>query len=289
MKITDDQFSSIRAILGIHMLTNILRSFQLTPKEIKVFMKVLELGSQPASQIARVAEMPRNTVRSVLDGLVKKGLMVKTSRANTQYYATERKENIIRALKFKKMRQDEEIAEQIQLLESYGEELSVRHFAKSRPRITFYEGIAGLEKVYEDTLTAKSGLKSWASLGDMIEAMPKYFETYFRRRAAKGIPMRSIHPDTVPAEEMASRNEQELRESALVPSQKFYWTPEIQIYNNKVNITSWKEKLGVIIESEEIADAVRVFFDLSFEAAKKYGKHGGIENYDELSGGENKT
>lgn len=266
------------------MLTNILRSFQLTPKEIKVFMKVLELGSQRASQIARVAEMPRNTVRSILDGLVKKGLMVKTNRANTQYYATERKESIIRALKYKKIRLDEEIADQIQLLESYGEELSVRHFAKSRPRITFYEGIAGLEKVYEDTLTAETGLKSWASTDDMLEAMPDYFRTYFKRRARKNIPMRSIHPETRSGKDLVERNESELRESALVPPEKFSWTPEVQIYNNKVNIASWKEKLGIIIESDEIADAMRTFFDLSFEAAKKYGKHGGIENYDELVG-----
>lgn len=265
------------------MLINLLRSFQLTQKEITIFTKVLELGSQPASRIARICEMPRNTVRSILDALVKKGLMVKTSRANTQYYATEKKESLIRALKYKKMRLEEEIENQIQLLESYGEELSARHWAKSRPRITFYEGISGLEKVYEDTLTAKYGLKSWASTDDMLAAMPAYFKTYFRRRKEKGIPMRSIHPDTASAKEIAKNNLAQLRESALVPLEKFSWTPEVQIYNNRVNIASWKEKLGIIIESEEIADAMRSFFDMSFEAAKRYGKHGGIANYDELT------
>ena len=264
------------------MLLNLLKSFQLTNKEIKVFSKVLELGSQPASQIARVCEMPRNTVRSLLDGLVKKGLMVKSSRANTQYYSTEKKENLIRALKYKKVRIEDEIDTQITLLESYGDELSARHWAKARPRITFYEGIAGLEKVYEDTLTAKSGLKSWASTDDMLETMPAYFRTYFKRRMDKQIPMRSIHPDTLSARDITGRNENELRESALVPSEKFYWTPEIQVYNNKVNIASWKDKLGIIIESDEIADSVRVFFDLAFEAALGYGKHSGIKNYDEL-------
>lgn len=265
------------------MLTNLLKSFQLTNKEIKVFTKVLELGSQPASQIARVCEMPRNTVRSLLDGLVKKGLMVKSNRANTQYYSTEKKENLIRALKYKKVRLEDEIDTQINLLESYGEELSTRHWAKSRPRITFYEGISGLEKVYEDTLTAKSGLKSWASTDEMLETMPEYFRTYFKRRTEKGIPMRSIHPDTSSAKDITGRNESELRESALVPADKFYWTPEIQVYNDKVNIASWKDKLGIIIESEEIADSVRAFFDLAFEAAKGYGKHTGITNYDELT------
>ena len=206
--------------------------------------------------------------------------MLQDTRMETN--ATEKKENLIRALKFKKVHLVEEIENQIQLLESYGNELSARHWAKSRPRITFYEGITGLEKVYEDTLTAKTGLKSWASTDDLLTAMPQYFKSYFKRRAAKGIPMRSIHPDTGSAKDIARRNKAELRESVLVPPKKFSWTPEVQIYNNRVNIASWKEKLGIIIESDEIADAMRTFFDLSFEAAKRYGKLSGIENYDEL-------
>jgi len=264
------------------MVDALLKTFDLTHKEAKVFLKVLELGSQPASQVARVCEMPRNTVRSILDVLVKKGLMIKTRRANTQYYATEKKENLLRALKLKKAKQIEAIDTQIELLEHYGDELNAHHWAKSRPRITFYEGIAGLEKVYEDTLTAKSGLKSWASCSDLLEAMPAYFTTYFKRRAKKGIPMRSIHPDEPVAREIMSHDTEELRESALVPKDRFYWTPEIQIYNNKINIASWKEKLGIIIESEEIAEALRTIFDMSFETAKTFGQHGGIKNYDDL-------
>ncbi|MBI3619304.1 hypothetical protein HY213_04720 [Candidatus Peregrinibacteria bacterium] len=254
------------------MITNILRSFQLNEKEIAIFTKVLETGAQTASRIARLCEMPRNTVRSILDGLVKKGLMVKTTRANTQYYATEKKESLIRLLKHRRVRMEDEIDMQIDLLEKYGEELSTRHWATTRPRITFYEGTAGLEKVYEDTLTARSGLKSWAAYDALMAADATYFNKYFKRRAAKNIAMRSIHPDTPAAREGQARDREELRESALVPADKFNWVPEIQVYNNKVNIASWKEKLGIIIESKEIADAITAIFDLSFEAAKRYGR-----------------
>lgn len=265
------------------MITNILRSLGLTQDEMKIFLQCLELGPQPASRIAKICEEPRNTIRSRLDGLVKKGVMVKTRRANTQYYATEKKENLIKHLKFKKLRMQEKIDEQIQLLEVYGDELSSRHFAKSRPKITFYEGMAGLEKVYEDTLSAKKGLKSWASVGDMFEAMPKYFQTYFERRKNKGIAMRSIHPDTESAKQRAAENKKELRQTALVPSETFQWTPEIQIYNNKVNIASWKEKLGIIIESDEIAEAMSAIFDMAFAGASHYNQVSGIENYEELT------
>jgi sugar-specific transcriptional regulator TrmB len=253
------------------MLSTLLKSFDLNENEIKLFLKVLSLGSQPASNIARVCEMPRNTVRSILDNLVKKGLMVKTSRANTQYYATENKDNLIRLLKFKRLRQEEEVNKQIDLLERYGEELSARHWAHGRPRITFYEGLSGLEKVYEDTLTAKETLKSWASYDECLAAMPAYFQTYFKRRAKMKIPMKSIHPDTPVARKAQKRDGEELRESALVPTDVFNLRPEIQIYNNKVNIASWREKLGIIIESQEIAEALTAIFDLSYQSAKQYG------------------
>ncbi len=246
------------------MLTNILRAFGLTEKEIRVVQKTVEAGPQPASTIARLAELPRNTTRSILDELVKKGIMVKSKRANTQYYGVERKENLIRAVQYRRLRAQEEADRQLELLENYGDELSSRQWAKSRPRITFYEGTSGLEKVYEDTLTAKNGIRSWASFEGMHEAMPDYFTTYYDRRAAKNIHIRSIHPDSPLARERQKYDAKELRESKLVPSDRYRWIPEIQVYDNKVNIASWKEKLGIIIESPEIASALAAVFDLSF-------------------------
>ena len=250
------------------MIDALLHSFHLSPKEKLAFTKVLELGSQPASSIARVCELPRNTVRSILDVLVKQGLLLKTRRANTQYYTAESVPNIIRALKHKKLRMEEEISSQIELLERYGDEITSKRKSKSRPKITFYEGTAGLEKVYEDTLMAKTPIRSWASFEKMHEAMPEYFRTYYRRRTEKEICIQSIHPDSLLARERQKLDKEELRESRLVPSEKHTWTPEIQVYDDKINIASWKEKLGIIIESPEIADAMKTIFDLCFEAAK---------------------
>jgi hypothetical protein len=105
-----------------------------------------------------------------------------------------------------------------------------------------------------------------------LEVKPDYFNTYFKRRAKKNIAMKAIHPQTADSIAGQKRDAQELRQSALVPADKYYWEPEIQMYDNKVNITSWKEKLGIIIESQEIADALKMIFDLSYEAAERYGK-----------------
>jgi len=255
------------------MISQILKSFGLKTKESRIFEAIRDLGTQPASNVARVLDMPRNTVRSILDGLAKDGLLVKTNRGNTQYYAVESKQNIIRRLKVQKIRVSEKIDSQINLIEKFGSELNLaeKRGAK-RPKITFYEGTDGLERVYEHTLSAKEPIKSWASFEGMHEGMPEYFNTYYSRRARKKIKIYSIHPDTPFARERQKNDEKEWRESALVPSEKFSWIPEIQVYDDFINIASWNEKLGIIIESTEVSDALKAIFDMAFETAKRYNK-----------------
>ena len=89
---------------------------------------------------------------------------------------------------------------------------------------------------------------------------------------ANNIHVRVIAPDDEESKEVVSRDEQELRQSVLIPREKFYFTTEINIYNNKMLIVSWKEKFAVIVESEEIVNAQRRIFDLAWLGAKQFQK-----------------
>ena len=54
-----------------------------------------------------------------------------------------------------------------------------------------------------------------------------------------------------------------------MPKDAYYFHPEINIYDNKVMIASWREKLGIIIESAEIADAMKKIYELAWAEAKR--------------------
>ena len=60
-------------------------------------------------------------------------------------------------------------------------------------------------------------------------------------------------------------------------AEKFAFYPEINVYDNKVMIASWREKLGIIIESAEIADAMKKIFELAWAEAKRLDAHGAGE------------
>lgn len=257
------------------MITNLLNLFNLNERERKVFLKVLAMGSQPASQIARLLEMPRNTTRDILDKLVKVGLLVRTKEANTQYYSMDSVQNIIRFLEIKKKKALDRLDHQIEFVKEFSDELQPHKFHKSRPKITFYEGEDGLRRVYEDTLTSKETIRAYASLKDMYGGLPGYFPEYFKRRAKKKIKIRAIFPDTPEAYERKKLDTAELRESRLVPDKNYDFTPEINIYNNKFIIVSWREKLAIMIESQEIANAMKSVFELSWVGASSAEKTNG--------------
>lgn len=256
----------------LSMLTQLFQSFNLDAKESKCIAALVEMGPQPASALSRLLGMPRNTVRGILDALTQHGLLTKTRRGNTQYYAVENADGLTRILRGQQRAFNEETEERIRVIETYGHELTQYRQASGRPKVTFYEGMSGLERVYEDTLIAKTGLRSWGSYDANKEALPSYFQTYYQRRTKKGIPMKSIHPDTALSRAHQKNDRRELRTSALVPKTVFDLKPEIQVYDDKINIVSWRDKFGIIIESQEIADAVRLIFELSYDAAKKYGR-----------------
>jgi hypothetical protein len=146
------------------------------------------------------------------------------------------------------------------------------HNVAGRPQIRFYEGTDGLKHVYEDTLTSSEPIRAYASVEDVHQALPGYFPQYYKRRAGKDIPIRAIFTDTPEGRKLSKSDEEEKRESAFVPAETYGFHPEINIYDNKIMIASWREKLGIIIESGEIADAMKKIFELAWLQAKEFDR-----------------
>ena len=255
------------------MIENVLQNIGLNEKEIEVYLNNLELGSQPASVIARRVKIPRNTTRFILDKLVQKGVIEKTKRANTQLYSPETPRNLINLLESQRVDANARIDDKISQLNSVMAELESRYRPEStKPKVTFYEGDDGLKKVYEDTLKSSEELRSFASFDSMHGILPDYFKTYYQRRVKNNLHIRSVHPDTPLAQEKTKKDKKEMRDSHLIPADKYSFTPEIQIYDNKISITSLKEKLGIIIESQEIYQAMEVMFELAWKEASRLDK-----------------
>jgi HTH-type transcriptional regulator, sugar sensing transcriptional regulator len=233
-------------------------------KEADVYLSLLELGKGTVSMIARKAGLNRTTGYHILDSLAGKGLVSISGKQPLQEFVAESPEKITELLQKK----FDEYQKYLNQAKETVPQLKSFHNISDRPKVHFYEGTQGLIDVYEDTLTSHEPLRAYANFEDMHKALPEYFPSYYLRRAKKGLNIKGIVPLTPAALERQKHNKEEAREMAYVPADKYYFSPEIDMYDNKLMIASWKEKLGIIIESREITDAMKKIFELAWIGAK---------------------
>lgn len=235
-------------------------------KEARVYLALLELGPSTATQIARRAKINRTTGYDILESLVGNGLASPLGETKVQKFAAESPKKVIHFLEAKIKTAQENLSRAHGIIPQL---LSVYN-TKEKPRVKFYEGADGMREAFEDTLTSTETILAYAVGEDMYKALSaEYFRDYFKRRVAAGIAVRVIAPDTPESLAVCANDAAEMRESILVPKDKFYFSTETNIYNNKIMIASWREKFAVIIESEEIAAGQKKIFELAWEGAKK--------------------
>ncbi len=242
-----------------------LTTLGFSEKETAVYLALLELGKRTVSPIARKAGINRTTTYDILGSLINKGLVSVSGKEPLQEFIAESPNMILNLME----KEVEKTTALKQTAESIIPELKSLHNVGNRPKIRFYEGVEGLKQVYEDTLTSHETIRAYANVEDTEITLPGYFPKYYQRRSAKGIRIRAIFPDNLMARNRQSHDQEESRETVIIPKDKYFFSPEINIYDNKVMIASWKEKLGITIESKEIAEAMKSIFELAWAEAKR--------------------
>lgn len=251
-----------------HMITK-LQKLGLNFKEAALYVASLELGvASPVSTIARKANINRTTAYDILEEMAQKGIVVSHAKKKTRYYEALPPAKLIAYLN----EQSDKYARLADEANALLPELNAHYRVSGRPRVYFYEGDEGLIRVYEETLNSSEEILAYASDQANQVAIPWYFPKYYKRRAAKKIPIRALFPDTPKDRERHKLDMDEMRKSRLLPKSKMDFNPEINFFDNKIMIADWKEKLGIIIESEEIVKVFKQSFELAWEASEKYHK-----------------
>jgi len=246
-----------------------LEKLGFSPKEADVYLALLELGSSIVSDVAKRANINRSTTYVILESLTERGLVSISEKQNVKLFSVTPVESITQYLQGLG-RQHTEL---INLAHDIVPKLKSLYLsAIPKSRVKFFQGTSGLKTAYEDTLTSTETIRAYASIENMHKALPDYFPEYYQRRAKKNIAIRAIFPDTSAARDRIKHNKDEARESLLVPRDKYDFSPEINIYDNKIVFMSWLEKFALVIESQELADAFKKVFELSWAEAKRLNK-----------------
>lgn len=244
------------------MIKKILQNINLTEKEITVYLTLINLDQSPVSKIAKWSNINRTTTYDILGLLMDKGIVSKIQKNSKTYffalpphklteYLEREKRDYIKKIELQQSKLDKVLPELIAMQNIH---------SVNKPKVKFYEGERGLREAYEDSLTSKRAILSYANAEEVHKALPNFFPEYYKRRALLNIPIRAIFVENKTGRDLSYFNSEQMRTTKFFPIDTKF-TPEINIYNNKVLIASWTEKMAIIIESKEYADFNRELFE----------------------------
>ncbi|MFT7184630.1 MAG: sugar-specific transcriptional regulator TrmB [Oceanicoccus sp.] len=227
----------------------------LTDKEAHVYLACLELGQSPASDIALRAKLNRVTTYDILKKLLHRGYISTLTQNGIKTFTATDPDSIRKDMRDRYMD-----------LKSALPDLRRLHGKTQHPLIRYYEGVEAIKKVYADTLSSKTEILNYADSRLVRQFWPSYDEDYVTARVKKKIYLRGIAPQDRFGDVVAQENKDNHREIRLVPGEKFPFHNEINIYDDKVSIVSFgkDEVLGMIIQSQEIADTQRAIFTMAW-------------------------
>lgn len=240
-----------------------LSLFGLSDKESRIYISSLELGAASVQQIAKVSEVNRATTYVAVESLIRRGLMSTTQSGKKRLFVAETPETIMSIIqKEKKVLEEKEgniksILGDLRLLSSG---------IRSRPKITFHEGLNGIERIRNHIKTSNS---KYIEEFCCLDWAYKYFppnEDDHRKYFRKTFSIRFIYTSSKGAI-LKSKDEGVVRK--FVSHDKYPFDGDVAIFGDKAAIIYYSpQPLGVLVEHKGIANTLRQLFSLAWEGIK---------------------
>ena len=236
-------------------LQKILQNIGLTNKEAKIYLATIQLGQSPASHIAKKSGLNRVTTYDTIDKLMQKGFITK-QKNNSMLVFTAVDPEIV-AMDFRaKARDFRKSLPDFKRLKG-----EIPH-----PQVQYFEGLEGIKRIYLDTLNSKTEILNFSDSEGIRQHWPEHDEEYVKERVKRKIYLRGISPNDTSGKAVQARNWECHREIRLVSKEKYNFSNEINIYDDKVAIVSYgNDLIGMIIENRDIANTQRAIFRIVWD------------------------
>lgn len=244
------------------MLKKELEKLNLTDREADVYLALLELGQTSIERISKKSKIKRTTVYDVIESLKDKGLVASLKHKKRALYYAEDPRILGNQLEEKKTVLNN-ILPQL---------LAMSSLIDKKPDIKFFEGIEGIKNVYRDTLEyPNQEILMWGST-DMFTHFDEDFAWNYcvPKRIENKIWMRAIGQDCEVVRKIQAEDSKNLRQTRIQSFKDLPFDVEIDLYGKrKIGIMSFKEQIGLIIESEKIYNTLKSIFEMNWKMLEK--------------------
>jgi len=234
-----------------------LKEYGLSEKEIAIYLALLPLGTVTLQEIAKRADFPRTTVYNTLNYLSQKGLVSKIMKEHTTYFT---------AIEPKKL--SDKLEEKKRLIDSIIPQLEgLRKSISDVSSVEIFEGFKGIYTIISDIFKIKQEVYYLGGYKKSTEILKHLPEHARMMRLERGINAKIV---IEPSDEeiFHTKKYKKFTEMRFLDSLKDF-PLMIFVYGKKVALfTSEKDLVGVIIKNEQVAQAMKMMFDLYWSQGK---------------------
>lgn len=255
----------------MQVIPDVLQNIGLADKEIEIYIAALKLGPQPASVIARTANLNRSTTYTILESLFRKGLISQFVKAEVKYFSVVSPENLVgyvdRMINDLKRNRDE-------LLTSIPQFLALTNPISARPKVLFFEGMPSVKDLYEqiskysDEVILLVHYESMFSISSK-NAILTIKNEYIAKRMGAGRRVQVVmfvSPKYFKKAELHLKNEKNFdhRNFSLVVDKEFPKELEINFWGDKLAFIRYSDQtvMGVVINDKIIVEGMKVLLRL---------------------------
>lgn len=236
------------------MFNDYLIKSGLSKDQSTIYDLLLQYGNIGASKLSKLANLKRGLTYKVLDQLVELGLAEKNDKLSKVALFFPTHPSKVKEL-FEKKKEEAKVAEEA-LGAVMGQMVSTFNLASGKPNVQFFEGLEGVWKVLEDSLTATETIDAYSDIESIEKYIPEINKKYADKREKLNIKKRGLILDTPKSRALLEGYHTKITENKFI---KCSLTPNqtqtiIQIYNNKVSFITLGENtmFGTIIENSHI-------------------------------------
>lgn len=237
----------------------IFKKLNLSDKEIKVYLTLLEYGAISVRSLSELANLNRGTAYDILKSLQEKGLATYFHHETKQKFVAEEPEKLIKLV----ADQEEELAKIKNNFQEIIPELkALQDKGESMPTAKFYESKSGIQTILNDVLESMknySGNEYYVySAAGITKDLYQGYKDFSKKRIKSKIKVKTV--SLSPGGETRGLDERKwIKSDQYNEENKTY----IIIYADKCAFISRDAKgtpVGVIIENQMIYDTQKIIF-----------------------------
>lgn len=238
---------------------DVLKSMGLTENEAKIYLSLIQYGTQTVGSITNKTGIHRRCVYDAMERLIEKGLVGYIIRENKKYFEVTNPEHLLTILQEK----EKDVLAIIPKLHAMYE-------GSEKQDVKVFKGRKGARAIYDDIIKTGEDYYALGATGKISETIgPKTYDKYVQARVEKGIRLYTIYPESMRGTPMSRKK------NAVVRYVLDEYASPINtiVYGIKVEILIWEydptSPLILLIENKKVAEAFKHYFKMLWNTAKK--------------------